>query len=83
MLAQQRQAAILDRGTAAFVVSNTADFFDDAGTDRAVAVQTDGSTTRVYADTNGDGNYTLGTDLAVAFTGNVKAFLTSTADYIL
>src|SRR5690606_34764438 len=60
------EAAILDKGSGAFVGS-TVDFFLDGATNRAVAVQTDGTTTRVYADTNGDGDYTVGTDLAVSF----------------
>jgi Ca2+-binding RTX toxin-like protein len=74
-------AAILNKGTAAYVGS-TVDFFNDGGTDRAVAVQTNGVTTRAYADSNGDGNYTIGADLAVEFTGNVLANLPSTSDYI-
>jgi Ca2+-binding RTX toxin-like protein len=76
------EAAILVRADGAFVGS-TVDFFADGGIDRAVAVQTNGTTTRVYADTNGDGNYTVGTDLATSFAGNVKSFLTNTSDYIL
>ena len=75
------KTVILNKGSAAYLGS-TVDFFNDAGTDRAVAVQTSGGTTRVYADSNGDGNYTLGTDLAIQFTGNVLANLTSTGDYI-
>jgi Ca2+-binding RTX toxin-like protein len=75
------KTAILNRGSAAYL-GTTVDFFNDAGTDRAVAVQTSGGTTRVYADSNGDGDYTLGTDLAIQLTGNVLANLTSTSDYI-
>lgn len=78
------EAAILDRGAAAFVIASTADFFDDGGTDRAVAVQYDNAgVTRVYADTDGDGDYTLGTDFAIQFIGDVRALLNSTSDYIL
>ena len=51
-------------------------------TDRAVAVQTNGATTRVYADLNADGDYTIGTDLAISFNGNVKANLTTVGDYL-
>jgi serralysin len=82
LLLATNKTVILNKGSAAYLGS-TVDFFNDAGTDRAVAVQTNGATTRVYADSNGDGNYTLGTDLAIQFTGNVLANLTSTSDYIL
>jgi Ca2+-binding RTX toxin-like protein len=82
LLLTTSKIAILNKGNAAYLGS-TADFFNDAGVDRAVAVQANGGTTRVYADSNGDGNYTAGADLAVQFTGNVMANLTSTGDYIL
>jgi hypothetical protein len=62
--------AIFDRGNTAYVGS-TVDFFDDGGTDRAVAEQTNGTTARVYADSN----CTMGADLAVQIIGNVLANL--------
>jgi Ca2+-binding RTX toxin-like protein len=75
------KTAILNRGNVAYLGS-TLDFFNDGGIDRAVAVQTDGATTRAYADSNADGNYTIGLDLAIQFTGNVLPALTGTSDYI-
>ena len=77
------KAAILNKGDGAYLGS-TLDFFDDGSIDRAVAVQTNAAagTTRMYADYNNDGNYTVGADLVVEFTGNVSAVLLDTTKYM-
>jgi hypothetical protein len=50
---------------AAFTASNELDFFDDAGTDRAVVVQYFSGHAQVYVDANQDGNFTTTDDLVV------------------
>ena len=49
----------------AFTNAAVADFFDDAGTDRAVVVQYVGGNAQVYVDANHDGNLTAAGDLVI------------------
>jgi Ca2+-binding RTX toxin-like protein len=48
-----------------FTESDELDFFDDAGTDRAVVVQYFSGNAQVYVDVNQDGNLTTADDLVV------------------
>jgi Ca2+-binding RTX toxin-like protein len=57
-------AALKETTPGSFVGSSAADFFDDGGTDRAVAVEYLGGNARVYVDANSDGNFTTA-DLVV------------------
>jgi Ca2+-binding RTX toxin-like protein len=63
-------AAVLDYGlVGSFTEADTADFFDDSGTGRAVALENDGTDTRVFVDTNNDGNFTAATDMVIEVSG--------------
>ena len=62
--------AILDKGASLnFASLTTANFFDDSGTDRTIAVGSDGANARVYVDVNGNGNLDAGTDMEIILTG--------------
>ncbi len=81
----QDKTIILSKPGGAYVTADTNNFFEDGIFRRAVAVQSDGNTTRVYGDTNGDGDYFKGGangDLMIEFKGNVIANLNSVSDYI-
>jgi hypothetical protein len=77
-----RTDQIIDKGTGVFVAADTANLFDQAGIDRAVAVQSDGTNTRLYVDLNTNGDLNNNDDLAIDFTGDVRAHLTSTGGFI-
>ena len=62
--------AVLDKGIAgSFTNTDTAGFFDNSGTDRAVAFENDWTNTRVYVDADGDGNFSAATDMVIQITG--------------
>jgi Tol biopolymer transport system component len=69
-------AAIKATTPAAFTAANTVDFFDDAGTDRAVAVEYAGGNARAYVDANKDGNFTAADDMVVQVNGAAPGTLT-------
>ena len=62
-------AAVLDYGDVGagnFTTTDSADFFEDTGPiDRAVALETDGTDTRIYVDTNNDGDFTAAIDMVI------------------
>jgi Ca2+-binding RTX toxin-like protein len=71
-------AAVTNVGTVAnFPTADTAGFFGG----NAVAVEYDGSSTRVFVDANHDGNFNLNQDLVVQVAGNHVADLTNAASY--
>ncbi len=67
--------AVLDKGTVAtdsFTEVDTANFLDAGGNiDRAMAIQDDGSDTRVFVDANGDGDFSVATDMVIELTGDL------------
>lgn len=83
------KSRILVKAAGEFPDDDSGPFFFVGQTRYAVAVQTDGETTRVFVDTSNDGAYQPhGTQFTVAdtmieFTGNVRRFLDSPGDYIL
>lgn len=52
-----------------FLANESADFFNDGVADRAVAFVTDGTDGFLFVDTNKDGNFNAGTDLAIKLLG--------------
>ena len=58
-------AAIIETSVGAFTAANVVDFFNDAGTDRAVAAEYFGGNAQVYVDANKDGNFTVADDLVI------------------
>lgn len=58
-------ASIRETAAAAFTVADVLDFFDDAGTDRAVVVEYAGGNAQVYVDANQDGNFAAVDDLVI------------------
>ncbi len=58
-------AAIKETAPAAFTAADTLDFFDDAGTYRAVVAEYSGGNAQVYVDANQDGHFTAAADLVI------------------
>ncbi len=78
--------AIFDKGDGIYASGTTADFFNNGGTDHSIAVQTNNSqgSTRVFVDTDNDGDYTPDFDLTIhCGNGNLAAVLTNTSAYIV
>ena len=78
--------AIFDKGNGIYASGTTADFFNNGGTDHSIAVQTNNSqgSTRVFVDTDNDGDYTPDFDLTIhCGNGNLAAVLTNASAYIV
>jgi hypothetical protein len=59
----------IDGDTAFNTDADVTDFFDESGTDRAIAIENDGTDSRVYVDTNGNGDFDVDSDLTVEVAG--------------
>jgi hypothetical protein len=57
--------AIIETLVGPFTASGVTDFFDDGGTDRAVAVEYDGDNARVYVDADKNGDFGTATDVVI------------------
>ena len=63
-------AAVLTKAGTTYVNEDTADFFNDGGTDRAVAVIDDATNQFAYVDVDGNGDLDVETDMVIQLVGN-------------
>jgi len=79
-------SSILDKGniggdTSFNTSANASNYFDDGGTDRAVAFEHDGTNGRVVVDANGNGDFDTDSDMIIALTGVTTAPGTGDFDF--
>lgn len=73
--------AIIETNPGAFTAADTADFFDDAGADRAVVVEYNGGDARVFVDLDGNGDFSTAGDLVIVLE-NVAANSLALGDFV-
>src|SRR5262249_15119877 len=74
-------ANIKETSPASFTTGDTTDFFDAAGTDRAVVVEYNGGDAQVFVDVDKDGNFSTDFDLVIRL-DNVTANSLAVGDFV-